>query len=349
MFFKRVNSYKLSITIPVHNFAKYLPETLDSIVSQDVQNQVEIVILDGASTDDTPKLIKEYQFYFPNIKYIRLLERGGIDRDMAQAVSYASGQYCWLFSGDDIMIPGALSKVLQHIKSDLDLYLTRHMEWIDDKDQWIIWPTLNTSSEPEFDLSDLEMRHSYFRRAETTEAFFGFIGSIIVRKSKWESVPINEQFVGTCWAHVARFFEIIPNGLSVKVLSDAYLMRRPDNDSFGSGSIVNRFRLTIDGFTLIAGYFFGPASLEATEMRRVLRNEYHPLNMWLGKFLCCIDPDREDICLMDRLLSILYGDKTLSCWKTRFYYSIVTPRRFRRWQPKLAAKFDSIKRLNISK
>jgi hypothetical protein len=65
--------------------------------------------------------------------------------------------------------------------------------------------------------------------------------------------------------------------------------------------------------------------------------------MWLGKFLCRIDPAREDIHLMDRLLAELYGDLTLDHWKTRFHYARVTPERFRRWQPALAAKFDAIK------
>jgi hypothetical protein len=65
--------------------------------------------------------------------------------------------------------------------------------------------------------------------------------------------------------------------------------------------------------------------------------------MWLGKFLCLIDPEREDIALMDRLLVELYGDKTLEAWKVRFNYGRLTPRLFRKWQPDLSAKYDAIK------
>ena len=78
-------------------------------------------------------------------------------------------------------------------------------------------------------------------------------------------------------------------------------------------------------------------------MTRVLRNEYHPLNMWLGKFLCLIDPEKEDIVLMDRLIAMLYGDRNFASWKVRFNYARVTPERFRKWQPILADKFDAIK------
>ena len=70
---------KLSVTIPTYNFANYLGETLDTIVTQRRMSDIEILILDGASTDETPALIRNYQRYFPNIKYIRLSERGGID------------------------------------------------------------------------------------------------------------------------------------------------------------------------------------------------------------------------------------------------------------------------------
>lgn len=334
--------YRLSICIPTYNFANYLGETLDTILTQMRAKEVEILILDGASTDNTQELVKKYQRYFPNIKYVRLAKRGGIDRDMARAVTYSSGDYCWLFSGDDLMLPGALEKALEHIESGYDLFLTRHLEWVDDRSQWVEWPTLNVSREPVFQLSHDAERREYFTRAANTEAFFGFIGGLIVKKSKWESVSINEEFIGSCWAHVARLFEVMPSGLSVKVLNEPYLKRRPDNDSFGSGSITSRFRLTIDGFTNIVNHFFGPTSFEAQQMRRVLRNEYHPLNMWLGKFLCLIDPEREDIALMDRLLARLYSENTWQDWKVRFNYARVTPQRFRRWQPDLSAKFDAI-------
>jgi abequosyltransferase len=334
---------KLSVVIPTYNFANYLPETLDSILTQLRVGEVEILILDGASSDETPAIIKKYQRYFSNITFVRLAQRGGIDRDMARAVTQASGDYCWLFSGDDLMLPGTLAKVLEKIESGEDLYLTRHLEWVDDRGEWVVWPTLNVTDEPVFQLSNDAERVAYFSHAENTEAFFGFIGGLIVRRAKWESVCINEEFVGTCWAHVARLFEIMPNGLTVKVLAEPYLRRRPDNDSFGSGSITSRFRLTIDGFLKIVDHFFGAQSFEAKQMRRVLRNEYHPLNMWLGKFLCLIDSEREDIALMDRLLAALYGDGTWNAWKVRFHYARVTPQRFRQWQPDLSAKFDAIK------
>ena len=96
---------KLSIPVPVYNFAEFLPETLQSIVSQEGAEQVEIIVVDGASTDNTPQVMAEFCAKYPNVRYHRLPEKGGIDRDMAKSVEVSSGEYCWLFSGDDIMSP----------------------------------------------------------------------------------------------------------------------------------------------------------------------------------------------------------------------------------------------------
>jgi glycosyltransferase involved in cell wall biosynthesis len=59
---------ELSIAISNYNVAETIRTTLDSIVSQ-LQNCVEIVVSDNASTDCTPKIVTECQAKFTNIRY----------------------------------------------------------------------------------------------------------------------------------------------------------------------------------------------------------------------------------------------------------------------------------------
>ena len=334
---------KLSIAIPVYNFAQFLPETLDTILTQPRAAEVEILIFDGASTDQTPQLVKKYCRYFSNIKYVRRPQRGGIDRDMAHSASAASGDYVWLFSGDDWMLSGAIEKALCVIEGGADLYLTRHLEWRYYEGDWIEWSTLAASEGEIFDLSDPLRRQDYFRRAQTTEAFFSFIGGLIVKRATWERVPLNEEFVGSCWAHVARLFELMPAGLTVQPILEPLVRRRPDNDSFGSSSVTKRYGLTSNGFTKIVDQYFGAKRFEAQHVRRVLRHEYHPLAMMLGKFLCAVDPEQEDGAALDRLFEKLYGEYSFECLRARWDYARTTPARFRRWQPELSKKFDALK------
>ena len=69
-----VNNNKplLSICIPTYNRAKYLENTLDSIVQNSVfNNRIEIVISDNASTDNTRELCENYSSKYSNIYYYR--------------------------------------------------------------------------------------------------------------------------------------------------------------------------------------------------------------------------------------------------------------------------------------
>ena len=330
----------LSICIPIYNFAKFIPETLDSILGQDGGDEVQIVILDGASTDNTAEILAGYERKHPNIKYVRQPQKGGIDRDMAKSVEPATGDYCWLFSGDDIMRPGALRRALNEIQSGHDLYLCKHMEYYFYHDSWTEYPTVACEDGAVFELSDPRSRRDYFSKAVNTEAFFSFIGGIIVKRSTWNRVPLNEEFVGSCWGHVARFFELMPGGLSIKVLSGALLDRRPDNDSFAGGGMVNRYRIAIDGFHNIADHFFGHDSIEAFHVRRVIRHEFHPLAMQLGKFMCFVNPAGESRALMDSLMKKVYCDFSIGNLRAKFAYATMSAERFRRQQPELSAHHE---------
>ena len=98
---------RLSVCIPTYNFGAFIGETLQSIAAQ-LQDGVEIVVLDGGSTDDTAEVVGAFAQRYPQIRYHRRPERGGIDRDMARTVALARGEYCWLFGADDTMRAGAL-------------------------------------------------------------------------------------------------------------------------------------------------------------------------------------------------------------------------------------------------
>ncbi len=67
---KSDNKIKLSICIPTHNRARFIKETLENVISQ-ADDAVEIVIVDGASTDNTEEVARFFQQKFENIIYYR--------------------------------------------------------------------------------------------------------------------------------------------------------------------------------------------------------------------------------------------------------------------------------------
>jgi abequosyltransferase len=304
----------LSICVPTYNFGEFIGEMLDSVMPQ-VCAGVEVVILDGGSTDDTPEVVRRFQSAFPALRYHRREERGGIDRDMARTVALARGTYCWLFSSDDTMKPGAIARVLERIRSGLDVYIcgltlcTCDMRPL--KDQ----PVLDAPASAVFDLACERDRLAYFERAKTTTAFFSFLGSVIFKRARWDAIPLDEDFVGSCWAHVARFFAMIPAGLRVEYLAFAYLWKRCDNDSFMDSGLIRRFAVTIDGYHRLADTFFGAESLEARHIRRVVTAEFPPYILAYTK-LTSGGASVEDRRLLKQLVATVYAEPS---WQHRLY------------------------------
>jgi abequosyltransferase len=308
-----MSAFRLSICIPTYNFGRFIGETLSSIVPQ-AGEDVEIVVLDGGSTDDTAEVVEGFRRVFPRLRYHRKKERGGIDRDMAESVELARGEYCWLFSSDDAMEPGAIPKVLEQIKEGHDVYLCGLTLCSLDMAPLGRHPVLDAPPGASFDLSVPAERDDYFRRAETTTAFFSFCSSLIFRKSRWDAVPLDEEFVGSCWAHVARFFRMIPQGLCVKYLPEAHLRKRGDNDSFLDRGIIHRVGIGIAGYHRLAETFFGRGSREAFHIRRVLRNEYSLPGMLGMKLKAASGGKPEDVEYLARLVEMLYMD---DLWSNR--------------------------------
>jgi len=301
-----VTPVRLSICIPTYNFGPFIGATLESVLPQAGEG-VEVCILDGGSTDETPAVVAAFQERYPRLRYERRPERGGIDRDLARTIDMAEGAYCWLFCSDDIMKPGAVDAMLGHIESGLDVYVcgftlcTRDMRPI--ADQLVVGVPVDT----DFDLGREPDRRRYFEHAQTTTAFFSFAGSIIVRKARWDSKTLDEDFVGSCWAHVARLFSMVPEGLTLGYLATPYLLKRTDNDSFMDSGIVRRYALAIDGYHRLAQTFFGERSMEALNVRRVVTNEFPPWILLHAKSEARRERP-EDLALLDRLAAKAYGD-----------------------------------------
>ncbi|HNW42946.1 MAG TPA: glycosyltransferase family 2 protein [Elusimicrobiales bacterium] len=113
---------RLSICIATYNRAGYIGETLDSLLPQ-LTGEVEVVIVDGASTDDTAGVVGGYAAQCAGIRYVRLLEKGGVDKDYDLSVSHATGEYCWFFTDDDILNPGAVRAVLAQLDKGYPLII----------------------------------------------------------------------------------------------------------------------------------------------------------------------------------------------------------------------------------
>mgnify|MGYP000405818184 CR=1 FL=1 len=60
---------KVSIIVPVYNAAEYVGKCLESIALQDYKN-IEIIVVEDGSDDESPEVCQEYACQYANIKYI---------------------------------------------------------------------------------------------------------------------------------------------------------------------------------------------------------------------------------------------------------------------------------------
>jgi len=111
----------LTIGIPTYNRCNLLRELLDSICKQaakfDVADEVEIVVSDNASTDETQRVVADVQAQTRvNIVYHRNPANLGMVKNILKTAELATGQF-WMFYGDDDLMPdGALPKILDVIR-----------------------------------------------------------------------------------------------------------------------------------------------------------------------------------------------------------------------------------------
>lgn len=112
-------SPKVSVIIPVYNTGDYLRETLDSICSQTLE-ELEIILLDDGSTDNSARIMKEYAKHDSRIQYHRQPNQGlSVARN--QAMKHATGKYIYFMDSDDILDKNALQQCYQACeKENLD-------------------------------------------------------------------------------------------------------------------------------------------------------------------------------------------------------------------------------------
>ena len=313
------NMPNLTICIPTYNRAKFLCDTLESIITQ-ITDDIEIVVTDNASNDNTTEIVKNYQGKCSNIIYYRHEKNVGADLNYLKTVELANGKYCWLFGSDDIMKPGAIDLILNEIKSNYDVYLCGLMLCTYDMKPIAEHLILHDSITNVYDLSKKDSRYEYFENAITTTAFFSFLGSLIVSKEKWEAVHENhQQFIGSLWVHVAKIFGMIEYGLKVKFINTPLLFKRGDNDSFIDKGIARRIGVSIYGYRKIIHHYFGPASMEADHVDRVLKYEW-PLSAFIFYKQTSLKNNTKNMVELDKVFIDCYNSNSLQDRYSRYIY-----------------------------
>jgi glycosyltransferase involved in cell wall biosynthesis len=116
----------VSVVIPTYNSAQYLPDTIESVLSQSWQD-FEIIIVDDGSTDNTQEVVAV--FNSNKIRYIRQESSGGPSKPRNVGIHHARGKYISFCDSDDLMSRDKLSEAVAFLErySDLGLLFNNFM------------------------------------------------------------------------------------------------------------------------------------------------------------------------------------------------------------------------------
>lgn len=128
--------YKISIIIPIFNVEKYLKRALDSIINQTMDfRDIEVIMIDDCSTDNSKNIIEEYSNKYSNFIGIYHEKNSGcaaIPRNTGLKV--ASGDYIMFLDPDDEYLSDCCEKLYDTIlKYDADIAFGRYVEVYDNR------------------------------------------------------------------------------------------------------------------------------------------------------------------------------------------------------------------------
>ncbi len=116
----------LSVAVVTYNQCSFLRECLESILNQDYPN-IEIVVADDASPDGTQDMLREYAASGRANFVLKLADiNRGITVNQGVAQAACSGKYISWMAGDDLMLPGKLSKQVSFLEANPDCALCYH-------------------------------------------------------------------------------------------------------------------------------------------------------------------------------------------------------------------------------
>jgi len=190
---------RLSLCIATLNRAGFIADTLRSVLAQ-LTPEVEVVVVDGASTDGTDRVVSDLFRDRPNCHLYRLSEKGGVDRDYCRAIEQAKGEYCWLMTDDDLLIHGAIETVLRNLSGDVDLLVVNVEVASKDLATTLMPQRLCISRDRDFgpdQQGDL---------LATAGGLLSFIGAVVIRRSVW-LLRDKERYIGTEFVHVGVIFQ----------------------------------------------------------------------------------------------------------------------------------------------
>lgn len=126
----------LTVIIPVFNTEQYLDRCLESVVNQ-TEHELDIIIINDGSTDDSERVINKYISKHKNINYIKLKDNIGVGNARNIGIENSKAKYITFIDSDDWVDIAFYKKMLHTIESHgTDICIAGIITEVDDTYNW---------------------------------------------------------------------------------------------------------------------------------------------------------------------------------------------------------------------
>lgn len=248
----------LSICIPTYNRSKLLQECLHSIVKQfnnkRVYHDVEIVISNNNSEDDTEKTVRSFREKYDNIRYFKNKINIGT-KNTIKVATYARGEYIWFFSDDDWQKKNSIIKIIDLINKYKPNLILANLDLYSKDGKTLIDSNLLRTNRRDFFGKKKELFKFLERKFFLPIDWHMTSYSNTILKSdlfKKERKKAYEYFKKGCLFPHTTFFYYSPLDYKIIITGEALIKFRADNRSFGSK---DKYKFLVDWYRTLRRHY----------------------------------------------------------------------------------------------
>jgi glycosyltransferase involved in cell wall biosynthesis len=250
---------KIAVITAVYNGAAYLPEAIESVLAQTMQDW-ELWLLDDCSTDGTRAIIESYASRDKRIRAVCFDDNKGPYVRRNYAIEHTVAPFIVIHDADDIMTPTKLETLYNEISADDNLGVIGHnfLEFVEK------FSSLKNTQPTNYPLDQDEIKNGLLEHRTVLVH-----GGAIIRKRLFETIGLYDTYFSGCdsfWLEKAAIYWYHAGGMAFKNISDQLMLRRVHAGS-QTGSLpvfdprsrrrmyrnyiniqLNALRRTLDGF-----------------------------------------------------------------------------------------------------
>ncbi|MCC3153807.1 glycosyltransferase family A protein [Hymenobacter sp. BT770] len=271
----------VTVIIPNFNHAKYLPRRIESVLQQTYPN-LEIILMDDCSTDNSREIIAHYASKDSRIKVVLNDRNGGNTfKQWNKGITLATGAYIWIAESDDAAEPTLVETLMSYLEANPEVVLAYCDSYNMDEHDKVsgTWQWFMAQLDPELFTQDFVMDgHKLIQRFMSYRNIIPNASAVLLRRSTLLEAGEAAVSMKVCgdWLYWAR---ILSRGKAAFVSRQLNYFRTHSNN-VRSRNDLNGTSLLESVQILSAMRAYGPA--DATAYAKALR---YLLDLWFYSFV----------------------------------------------------------------